>query len=847
MAFRRDSVRTLRPRVVSTAWAVLCCGAAAAHADNPFRHTECGYISPPPVVRGGLYDLSMSILYDPEDPARPFKMWWLGQRDPNAPDLPPDDCCAGDRIYFTYSADGICWEEPQLVFKGRAGVSGFDAADDHLVGSPSVLKLNDKYYMFYEAYGNWVTLITRAWSGPCLDTWEYSGVGLSGEWDDFAVACNYAWERALGVASLYRKTETHPIYSIHIEHTDGKVDRMLSCQPSLEPGQDIAHWWCINTVDFGPCTTPIFWLYNEPGPGRKALYCCYDPGQRNHFVTDDDGCEGRPADPEHGCDGYLLGYAVELTADGDQVLTAPDLEYANQNRVCLAIWDPNDPELPPGAVPGGVGWKRFMGAGPGGALFASGQPLMNVYPHECANPQDTSCWDASHPQPCYWEQERFDMHRTYGEGYPIALVRDDVLELYFWEDVYDASGDPNPAGRCYRGATTGRIRIPTEQIEVAASYVNATREYGGGGVPYDLKWSPLFQRYFWVGGEQLFWSRFDPPAGGSPAISVGGWIQLETDVYAGNAIGLLGNSLGQIVEFPAAANPYEFHVFFNGVNGALTLSESGGNPGAYLSVTDGAVKADIRLLAPALYYGDLRSYDGGVFGFDAKIVNDPHDPSVYWIPEFGTATLEGNGLSASADCVPGQLTTSWYTYSVPFSADTWGITQADWDTLLSGVGALSIDVNLRLPPGETIGIDNVHITKGPLTKQSTFTGGREGWKIGGGHGTIDREIYHTLLSGYPLDADSDGIPDWSDNCPDVHNPDQADADGDGVGDACETPGCEGADVVVDLDDYPSLGDFINELPDGTVLGILPGSTSQTMTIDNNVTIIACDGTVTIGQ
>src|SRR5258705_1217890 len=37
----------------------------------------------------------------------------------------------------------------------------------------------------------------------------------------------------------------------------------------------------------------------------------------------------------------------------------------------------------------------------------------------------------------------------------------------------------------------------------------------------------------------------------------------------------------------------------------------------------------------------------------------------------------------------------------------------------------------------------------------------------------------------PPDADGDGIPDGVDNCVNVYNPDQADADNNGIGDVCE--------------------------------------------------------------
>ena len=53
-------------------------------------------------------------------------------------------------------------------------------------------------------------------------------------------------------------------------------------------------------------------------------------------------------------------------------------------------------------------------------------------------------------------------------------------------------------------------------------------------------------------------------------------------------------------------------------------------------------------------------------------------------------------------------------------------------------------------------------------------------------GNVGRFVSFDLGSG-PIDVDGDGIPDATDNCPNVANPDQQDSNSDGVGDACTSP------------------------------------------------------------
>ncbi len=500
---------------------------------EPFSEVA-SQVLPDAIQRGpGLYDLQPSILYTPENPTRAFQMWWLGRFYDGVE-------AGGDRIYYAYSQGGTVWSEPQVALEPQFGSGGYDAADDHLIGSPSVLYIDDIYYMFYEGYGNQVTLVSRYFNFAEGDTWT------SGGWvKNFNPVPyqGYELEEVLGIAPTFEKIGTHPVYAGEVAYApEAKRNRFLSCKPLPDE------------VSGTPITKlydgqPLFWLYDDPAPGRVPLYSCFDPLHKNSFVSLDPACEVGLPDTTWTCDGsHLLGYIIDRDAKSGDVFTAPDLLHANQNRVCLAV------------SVDGENWDRYLGDAPGGAMIAPLNPFTNQFPHTC---------DAVNP-------EEDDVHRAYGSGFPVSIVRDGMLEVWFTDDT------PHPISDCFRPPLSWRIQIPLEDICNPPAYVDAERQFhNGAGTPCDMKWSSLHQRYFAVmfntgpvpfcspGFEQggaLWWSHYAPYWEELPLWTVANTFT-GIPLPPGKATtcgGLLGDGYGRTVDFPLDPIPHSaLHMFFS--------------------------------------------------------------------------------------------------------------------------------------------------------------------------------------------------------------------------------------------------------------------------------------------
>ena len=118
---------------------------------------------------------------------------------------------------------------------------------------------------------------------------------------------------------------------------------------------------------------------------------------------------------------------------------------------------------------------------------------------------------------------------------------------------------------------------------------------------------------------------------------------------------------------------------------------------------------------------------------------------------------------------------------------------------LGSSGLELIDYAVASTPGETLTRTySLNVISGGVDEEYTIFVGA----LGGVAGQYQLSV--TPL----LDADNDGVPSATDNCPSVANPDQADGDGDGDGNACDN-----CPVDVNADQLDTDGDTIGDVCD----------------------------------
>jgi Pectate lyase superfamily protein/Thrombospondin type 3 repeat len=130
---------------------------------------------------------------------------------------------------------------------------------------------------------------------------------------------------------------------------------------------------------------------------------------------------------------------------------------------------------------------------------------------------------------------------------------------------------------------------------------------------------------------------------------------------------------------------------------------------------------------------------------------------------------------------------------------------AEFAIYVDGTAAANKVGTFRPPAGSTWGISTVNLSTaiGPgvhtlyIGPNATFSN----------NAFIDWFKLHNLGTTPPsTDTDTDGVPDSSDNCPAVANADQADTDGDSVGDACGTTQPPTGETTVNVRDFGATGD-----------------------------------------
>jgi hypothetical protein len=187
----------------------------------------------------------------------------------------------------------------------------------------------------------------------------------------------------------------------------------------------------------------------------------------------------------------------------------------------------------------------------------------------------------------------------------------------------------------------------------------------------------------------------------------------------------------------------------------------------------------------------------------ATIVNSPY-PGAWAAAQPGS-----NWVSQSTAAAAGQSASETATYETTFTLPA-GATSPTLSVTLHADNRAIVSLNGTVFGSQPTGCPFSNFQGAPDTF-STSTGFVEGVNTltitvenptSCGGGPTGLNFVATVSYDEVVDSDLDGIADAGDNCPGVANGDQADADADGVGDACD-PDVDGDDVANGSDNCPN--------------------------------------------
>jgi hypothetical protein len=139
--------------------------------------------------------------------------------------------------------------------------------------------------------------------------------------------------------------------------------------------------------------------------------------------------------------------------------------------------------------------------------------------------------------------------------------------------------------------------------------------------------------------------------------------------------------------------------------GILYYHGSGGNPDGFIEFEDDQDGKGV-FLAPGKFLGDLTPYDQGTIKFDLKNTVDNGQDS---LSGYGNVKISSSSSSAEKNVVPLGYYSEWTSFTIPLTANDWGLTESGWDSLLSDVTEISIQMDGQWNYYDRSGLDNFSI------------------------------------------------------------------------------------------------------------------------------------------